>query len=99
VDEPEARAELTAALLPLREITYANLVARFIGADSEWISVHDVSGREYDIQIQGFWDSRKHENIRVSACISESKSRRWRFVVRPLCDDFIKAADGAFVGE
>jgi hypothetical protein len=54
------------------------------------------SGTSYTIEIQAFWDSHPGGDIRVQGSVDDGSLRR---AVRPLCDDFIMAPDGTYVGE
>jgi len=94
-DESEARTVLATRLSALRRLTYGELVDRFLGKVETEETVA-ASGRWYQIEIQGFWDSRPGGNLRVMGSIDEGKG--WR-AFKPLTDDFIIAPDGSFVGE
>jgi hypothetical protein len=69
--------------------------------DIDAFQVTGDSGTIYNGEIQAFWDSgKKTGNLRVLACIDDGRFR-WRFlpVVTPMCESFIMAPDGSFIGE
>jgi hypothetical protein len=53
------------------------------------------SGTRYQVSVQAFWDDRPQGNLRVAGAIDDGG---WR-AFRPVCDAFIVAPDGSFVGE
>jgi hypothetical protein len=96
VDKSEARQLLVENVIALlRDLTYQELVARFVGQRPEHLSVVAASGSRYFVEVQGFWDSGSQGPIRVLAAIDDGG----RSAFKPLCGDFIKAEDNSFVGE
>jgi hypothetical protein len=96
VDRGDAGSAASAVLATLRCLPYEALVERFIVGGSEWAEQAGDGGQSYQVKLQGFWDGGRRGPIRVTACADDG-SARW--IVRPACDDFIKAPDGTFVGE
>jgi hypothetical protein len=66
-----------------------------LNAPSVAFELRGPSGAEYQVEIEAVWDSRQKGHVRVIASIDDGG---WRAFV-PLCDSFIKAPDGSFVGE
>lgn len=91
----EAREILRRHLDRYRGQSYADLV-RLI-QEQDMSEVAGASGTSYQIEIQAVWDqpSKPQGNIRVLGSIDDGGW--WANV--PLCDDFIMAPDGSFVGE
>ncbi len=52
-------------------------------------------GKEYQVQIEAFWDGKKNGNVRVVAMVSGGGFSDFK----PWCRDFIIAPDGSFIGE
>ena len=95
MDKTEARAILAQQLASCRRRTYGDLV-KSVGTISV-LEVRAPSGTEYQIEINVMWDSpRDKVNVRVLGTIDEG---RLPGALRPLCDSFILAPDGTFVGE
>jgi len=86
------------ALEPVRDLAYAELRRR---ADEGVVATDefDENGQVLSIEIQYFLDGRDRDcnlsAVRVMACVS---SGGWRDFV-PATVSFIKAPDGAFIGE
>jgi hypothetical protein len=93
VDNAEARALLIKHLQSYRERAYAELVA-LIG-DVQVAQLAGAGGVEYQVEVDFLWDGRTGENIRVIGSIDDGG---WRAFL-PLCDSFIMAPDGTFIGE
>ncbi len=87
----EARDILARRVAELRQESYENLKGTWHdrpGCDQ----VIGVSGKEYGVEIEAFWDDpREPGNLRVMVSVGSS--------VLPPTDGFIVAPDGAFVGE
>jgi hypothetical protein len=96
VDKAAAGEILHQVLAPLRAMSYEDLVERFVGRSAEQMTLPNPSGEPYQIEVLGFWDERRSGNLRVHAAIDDGSG--WSAFI-PLCDDFIKAPDGSFVGE
>ena len=93
MDNQEAKAMLTTKLAEYRKLSYANLVAKI--GDNDCLEVSSPTGVEYQIEVQFMWDGKPGGDVRVMAGIDDGG---WRAFM-PLCDSFIVAADGRFVGE
>lgn len=95
MNEEEAKRVLDGVVAGLRREPYEALVARYLG-ESDGRTVVAESGVEYQVEVQGFWDSpRQPGNLRVMISIDDGG---WR-AFSPLTTDFIVAPDGSFVGE
>ena len=95
MDKTEARAVLARQLASYRKRAYGDLITR-VGTNST-IEVRGPSGAEYQIEIDVMWDSpRDKVDIRVMGAIDDG---RLPGALSPLCDSFILAPDGKFVGE
>ena len=91
MDKIEARAVLAQHLARYRARAYSDLV-KLLGTNSV-AEVRGPSGAEYQIEID--WDSDK-VNLRVMGAIDDG---RLPGALLPICDSFILAPDGRFVGE
>jgi hypothetical protein len=95
MDKTEARAILVGQLASYRVLTYGELV-KLVG-DHQAIEVRGPSGTEYQVEIEVMWDSpRDKADILVMGAIDDG---RLPGALSPLCDSFIRAPDGRFVGE
>jgi len=95
MDKSEARAVLAQQLAVYRGYSYGDLT-KLIGTNSA-VQVSGPSGAEYQIEIDVMWDSpRDKVDIRVMGAIDDG---RLPGALLPLCDSFILAPDGKFVGE
>ena len=92
MNNEEASTILKAHLEPYRRRSYADLLA--LMGTPQVAEVLGPSGVKYQLEVEVFWDSRKGGDIRVLAGIHDGG---WR-AFKPLCDDFILAPNGAFVG-
>jgi hypothetical protein len=97
MDEAEARSILGAELSRLRQLSFTQLVQRYLG-ETDAFAVKAASGAEYQIEVQAFWDHPRKpgENLRVMASIDDG--RGWRSIM-PLTDDFIMTPEGTFLDE
>lgn len=93
MDNIEAKEILNRHLSRYRERTYAEL--RDCVDESETIEFCSPSGVTYQIQTRVFWDDETERNLRVVGAIDDGG---WR-ALTPLCEDFIMAPDGSFIGE
>ena len=93
MDTSEARTLLGRHLTIYRARSYSDLVAS-IGTQ-EVIETEGAGGVRYTIEVEAFWDSRPGGAVHVLGAIDDGGIRSFR----PLCEDFIKAPDGTFVGE
>ena len=93
MDNAEAKALLQSHLQTYRARSYAELAALI---DSVQVAqLAGAGGVEYQVEINFAWDDRAGGNIRVIGSIDDGG---WRAFI-PLCDSFIMAPDGTFVGE
>ena len=93
MDKQEAKMLLTTKLGEYRRLAYDELVAKI--GDVDCLEVTGPSGVEYQIEVQFFWDGKADGNLRVMGSIDDGGLRAFM----PLCDSFIIAPDGRFVGE
>jgi hypothetical protein len=94
VDIHEARGLLADSMRAYRKLPYAALVLRIGHADAK--QMLGPSGAFYQLEFQAFWDDAPHRNVRVVGSVDDG---RFLSSLKPLCDDFIKSPNGAFVGE
>jgi hypothetical protein len=93
MNESDARAVIQAQLAAYREKTYDELAA-LVGAGPFRADIAR-GGVVYQVEIDVVWDGDPNGDVRVLGSIDDGG---WRAFV-PLCDGFIKAPDGSFVGE
>jgi hypothetical protein len=94
MDEVEAKTILAEELTRYRRRPYEELLALLDQSESfERVS---PSGTIYQIEMQVFYDEDPKRTLRVSGAIDNGG---WRTLFSPLCEDFIIAPDGSFVGE
>lgn len=94
MDETEARSILEQELQAYKTRSYSELVELIgrTGTDRR----RAPSGTVYQVEVQVFWDDGPGGALRVLGAIDDGSARYTR---SPLCDDFIMAPDGSFVGE
>ena len=93
MDKSEAKQLLLAHLQKYRDRSYGDLLALLeTPQNTELVG---ASGTKYQVQVQAFWDLKPQGNVRVRGAIDDGG---WRAFM-PLVKDFIRAPDGAFVGE
>ncbi len=92
MDNAEARALLQSHLQAYRQRAYGELVA-LLGR-TQVTELQGSSGVTYQIEVGVHWDDRPGGAVRVLGSIDDGG---WR-ACKPLCEDFILAADGTFVG-
>jgi hypothetical protein len=92
MDIAEARQLLAAKVAELRRLPYGELLGY---REPVCVEITGPSGGGYQLEVEAFWDDRKRGDLRVLASIDGGG---WRALL-PLCDGFIIAADGSFVGE
>jgi predicted heme/steroid binding protein len=93
MNKEEARQVLPRHLEQYRGRSYAELIDLIDTSDDTELVA--PSGTTYQIRVQAVWDDGSHQNLRVSGAIDDGG---WR-AFAPLVEDFILAANGAFVGE
>jgi hypothetical protein len=60
------------------------------------VEIKGPSGTPYQVEIGIVWDDKPGGDVRVLASIDDGG---FRSAFSPMCDDFIMAPDGTFVGE
>lgn len=93
MDNREASHLLGEVLAKYRALPYSDLQARI--GDAICTEVVGADGTKYQIEVNVNWDDRPGGDIRVMGSIDDGG---WRAFL-PLCDSFIMAPDGRFVGE
>lgn len=93
MDHQAAYALIDDWLTELRRRSYDDL-ASLIGHPQTKLG-HAEDGKEYQLEAEVFWDSKKGGDLRVMVACDDGG---WR-AFKPLTDDFIMAPDGSFIGE
>jgi hypothetical protein len=93
MDSAEAKALLLKESAKYRAKSYTDLKA-LLGRQDTY-EVRGPSGVVYQLEVQAFWDNKPNNVLRVRAAIDDKGIRAYM----PMVDDFLIAADGAFVGE
>lgn len=93
MDNTEATALLRIHLDAYRRWTYEELVTLL--GKPQVVELRGASGATYQAEVQVHWDDRPGGAVRVLGSVDDGG---WR-AFKPLCDDFIVAPDGTFVGE
>ena len=93
MNKDEAKSLLSQELSRYRELPYAELFSLIY--NSETFERAAPSGVIYQIEILVLVDDQSRQTLRVRGSIDDGG---WRAFV-PMCDDFILAPDGSFVGE
>jgi hypothetical protein len=94
VNKEEAKEILGRELAEYRRRSYGGLLSLLDGCET--FERRGPSGVTYQIEVQVFFDDEEGLNLRVTGAIDDGG---WRSTMSPLCDDFIMAPDGSFVGE
>ena len=94
MDKHEAALVAEAKLDELRRRSYDALVSDYLGRPENQELIAG-SGAEYQLEVEGFWDDRRKQHLRVVVAVDDGG---WRAFV-PLTRSFIIAPDGVFVGE
>jgi hypothetical protein len=63
--------------------------------DSENYEVAGPSGTVYQVEVEAWWEDTPSENLHVLVAVDDGG---WS-AFKPICDAFIVAPDGSFVGE
>jgi hypothetical protein len=82
------------ALQQLRKLSYQDCLALMKQRSQTTVAIGS-DGKQYQVETQTFWDSKKSANIRVMVSVDDGGLRAFR----PLTRAFIIAPDGSFVGE
>ena len=93
MDNAEAAALLKDDLEGYRLRSYADLVTLL--GKPQVAELRGASGATYQLEVKVHWDDRPGGVLRVLGTIDDGG---WR-ALKPLCDDFLLAPDGRFVGE
>ena len=93
MDNSEARTLLRIHLDAYRHRKYEELV--MLLGKPEVIQLQGASGATYQVEVEVHWDDRPGGAVRVLGSIDDGGWRAFKL----LCDDFIVAPDGTFVGE
>ena len=93
MDNAEAKAVLLEVSGKYRAKSYDELKALLGHQDTYEVSA--ASGVVYQLEVQAFWDDKPNDVLRVRAAIDDKGIRAYM----PMVEDFLIAADGAFVGE
>ena len=94
MDKTEALAVLNKELSLFRVLPYPDLLT--LVDRSSTLERTGPSGTKYQIEMQVLIDDPRRHTLRVAGAIDDGTF--WR-AVSPLCDSFIVALDGSFVGE
>jgi hypothetical protein len=93
MDRDIARGLIDRELEALRKLSYKECLQLMDRVSTK--SLPGPDGKEYQLEIQACWDSKKNGNIRVSVAASGGGLS----VFVPAAGDFIISPDGSFVGE
>jgi hypothetical protein len=93
MNNDEARAILREHLATWRARSWSEL--RALIGEEQHCEVEGPSGVLYQLEVNVFWDDEAEGDLRVHGSIDDGG---WRAFI-PLCDGFIMAPDGMFVGE
>ena len=93
MDKVEARELLDEELRRLRGMPYAEL-RRYL--DEEHLVVTGASGKEYQIEITGIWDTGKEGDLHIVVSIDDGG---FLAALRPMTGGFLLSPEGTFVGE
>jgi hypothetical protein len=93
MNEIEAKSILEQELSHYRRRSYSELLSLL--DRSATFERASPSGVTYQIEVQVFFDDKLQRNLRVMGAIDNGG---WH-ALKPMCDDFIMAPDGTFVGE
>lgn len=93
-DKGEAREVLTQEMEKFKQQGFEELRKRFIDESEIYTDQIELeSGAEYQIEIQGFWDDKSEEIIRIIGGIDNGGLSAFS----PMPDSFIMRSDGSFV--
>jgi hypothetical protein len=93
MNKDEAKIILERELGRYRRRSYSELLA--VVGGSETFARPAPSGVTYQVAVRVFFDDESRRTLRVAGAIDDGG---WCALV-PVCDDFIMASDGTFVGE
>lgn len=95
MDRKEAHSVLGMQLDTYRSRSYAELAAWARERRIDTPAAVAPSGKQYQIEVQFFWDDKPNGDVRVSGSVDDGGARA--FV--PVTDSFILSPEGRFVGE
>ena len=93
MNEAEAKSILGRELSRYRGRSYSELLSLIDNVEA--FERTSPSGVTYQIEVEVSFDDGSGRSLRVVAAIDDGGRR----ALKPLCDDFIMAPDGSFVGE
>ena len=93
MDKTEAKKILSQHLEQYRKRSHSELTQLI--DQPETLTVTGVSGTQYGLEFEAFWDHQRGQDLRVIGSIDDGG---WR-ALSPLSEDFIMRNDGSFVGE
>lgn len=91
----EARSLLQREIERYRLTAYKDLVRQINDQRLDTYVILGKSGTEYQIEVHGFWDDKKDGAVRMIMAIDGGPISAYR----PVNRDFIKAPNGALIGE
>ena len=91
MNEQVAQAAINAELALLQTRSYADLTALIGNVETEEVVGDD--GKNYQLEIQAFWDGKKGGELRVIVAADDGG---WR-AFKPLTDGFVMRPDGTLV--
>lgn len=91
MNEQAAQAAINAELELLQARSYADLTALIGNVETKEVVGDD--GKNYQLEIQAFWDGKKGEELRVIVAADDGG---WR-AFKPLTDGFVMRPDGSLV--
>ena len=74
MSDEEAKGMLRAEFVKLQAARYDDLVARLAGRQ-ERFQVEGLSGTSYHLELEGFWDDKEQEQLRVVASLDDGGMR------------------------
>ena len=83
MSDEEAKGMLRAEFVKLQAASYEELADRLAGKQ-ERSEVEGLSGKAYHVELEGFWDDKAHDDLRVVASIDDGGMRAFL----PFTDSF-----------
>ena len=93
MDNKEAKAILQEQLSRYKSCSFVELLGLL--EEGEHIEITAPSGKEYQVEIDAFWDDKPKGNLRVIGSIDDG----WIRAYFPLSDDFLISPDGKLIDE
>ena len=91
MNEQIAQALINSEMRRLETLSYTHLVSMIGKVETKELVGED--GKNYQLEIQAFWDSKKGDNVRLIVAVDDGG---WR-AYKPLTDGFIMRPDGSLV--